>query len=366
MSLAWVSGFGVSVTDTRTVLGTHPDAAPKQVSRTKMSLKPPAGSLSPGTRFDDNEENATNLPSALMDWSELPLLPIEPSLPSETRLALGVHRASTPAHVSRTYTLAQIPTFAETRFEANVEKATSRPSELIDGTMLKVSELFAAVPSRATSTLVVLGVHGAGAVTQVSRTNMLGSTEGLLFGAMLLAQDTKATKRPTASIAVRPLVPFPCAPEDDTETRVLLGLQPADVPKQVSRTNASSTPLVSTFTMFVTFDVNATNSSPLLIEGFAPPAGFPSTATETKVVLGTQLAAVPLHVSRRKTQVLPHTAVPGSMFVAWESNATKRPSLLIAESRLWPFVGEPSWVVEIRVVLGVQLGSAEPRHGSRR
>ena len=136
MSLASVSGLGLLVIDTRAVLGIQPDPAPKQVSRTKMSLKPPATSLSPGTRFDAKEENAMNRPSLLIDWSELPLLPIEPSLLTEARLVVGVQPAGAPAHVSRMYTLAHPPTLAETRFVASVAKAISLPSAVIDGTIL--------------------------------------------------------------------------------------------------------------------------------------------------------------------------------------------------------------------------------------
>jgi hypothetical protein len=84
--------------------------------------------------------------------------------------------------------------------------------------------------------------------------------------------------------------------------------------------------------MFVELELKATNSPPALIEGLPPPAVAPSTATEINVVLGTQPTGAPLQVSRRKTHVLPHDAVPGSMFVASESNATKRPSGLREES----------------------------------
>jgi hypothetical protein len=61
-------------------------------------------------------------------------------------------------------------------------------------------------------------------------------------------------------------------------------------------------------------------------------------------------------VSLKNTQ-LPrgpaHTEVPGKTFVACESNATNLPSELIEEKRLWPFAGEPSSVIVMRIVLGV-------------
>src|SRR6266851_8306277 len=116
-----------------------------------------------------------------MAWSPLPLLPTEPSLAREARLVLGVHPAGAPAHVSRTYTFIQPPTLAETRFVASEAKAPSRPSALIDGTILKVRELFAWVPSVATSTMIVLGEHEDVAPTQVSRTNIFGPTAGFSF-----------------------------------------------------------------------------------------------------------------------------------------------------------------------------------------
>src|SRR5271154_5817052 len=140
-------------------------------------------------------------------------------------------------------------------------------------------------------------------------------------------------KRPVELIAGRPLLAFPaCAPVDGTETKVLLGVQPACAPKQVSRTNASPTPLVASSTMFVALELKATNSSPALIEGLAPPAVVPSVATEINVVAGTQPAGAPLQVSRRNAHVLPQDSVLGNMFVASESNATNLPSALTEES----------------------------------
>jgi hypothetical protein len=62
-------------------------------------------------------------------------------------------------------------------------------------------------------------------------------------------------------------------------------------------------------------------------------------------------------VSRKNTHEKPidaaHTSVFGKMFVAPESKATKRPSAVIAESRLCPFTAEPSWVTVMRIVEGM-------------
>src|SRR6202451_168314 len=137
-----------------------------------------------------------------------------------------------------------------------------------------------------------------------------------------------------ASVALPWLFEFPSTPEEDVETITLLGVQPDGAPKQVSRTNESSKPFVSPFTTFVELESKAINRSlALLIQGDPPFAVVPSTATETRVVFGMHPTAAPLQVSRKKTQaVLPHSPVPGNIFVALESKATKRPSPLTEES----------------------------------
>ena len=172
-------------------------------------------------------------------------------------------------------------------------------------------------------------------------------------------------KRPVALIAEMPLLAFPRVPADVADTREVPGTQPDDAPKQVSRRNWSPRAVVSPLTMSVAFELNATNSSPLMA-GLPPPAAVPSIATEISVVVGTQPGSAPLQVSRRNTHVLVQTDVFGRMFVASESNATKRPSELTAESKLWKFVAAPLYVTEIRVVLGTQPEGAEPRHVSRK
>jgi hypothetical protein len=119
-------------------------------------------------------------------------------------------------------------------------------------------------------------------------------------------------------------------------------MHPAGAPKHVSSTYTSPRPLAPPATTFVAPDPKAINSSPKLIQGELPVTAAPSVAAEIRDVVGTQPADAPLQVSRRKTQISLQIEVLGSMSVAWESNATKRPSLLTDESRLWPFVGEPS------------------------
>src|SRR5438309_6840877 len=63
-----------------------------------------------------------------------------------------------------------------------------------------------------------------------------------------------------------------------------------------------------------------------------PLAWLPSLATDTRVVVGMQLGA-PRQVSRRKVSSNPLLVSLGTRFVALDTNATKRPSLLIAAPR---------------------------------
>ena len=63
------------------------------------------------------------------------------------------------------------------------------------------------------------------------------------------------------------------------------------------------------------------------------------------MVVAAQPGGAPVQVSLRNTQVPAgpwHIELLGRRFVAWESNATYRPSALIEESRLWAFTAEPS------------------------
>ena len=106
MAFPEVPGLDVLATDTRTVLGTHPLATAKQVSRTKMSSPEHAGNVSSGVKFVAMDPKDINLPFELTDtelWLPgLPQLATEPSLASETRLVLGVQPVGALAQVSRT------------------------------------------------------------------------------------------------------------------------------------------------------------------------------------------------------------------------------------------------------------------------
>jgi hypothetical protein len=57
--------------------------------------------VSPATKFEALESNATNLPSALIEGFRLFPFARLPSGANDTRLVLGTHPVGTPMHVSR-------------------------------------------------------------------------------------------------------------------------------------------------------------------------------------------------------------------------------------------------------------------------
>src|SRR5579859_8179912 len=86
----------------------------------------------------------------------------------------------------------------------------------------------------------------------------------------------------------------------------------------------------------------------------------PSVPTDRRKVFGVQLV-VPLHESRMKTDCGADVP-PGTRFEAKESNATKRPSMLIAGSPDPPLACAPSKPTETRVVA---FGQALPERPER-
>src|ERR1700683_2932292 len=102
-----------------------------------------------------------------------------------------------------------------------------------------------------------------------------------------------------------------------------------------------------------------------LIASCDPPIGTPL-LTETILVVGTQFAGggtiltSPLLKQVSRTNTCPAGLPPLIRFVAFESNATKRPSALMAlrPELLDPLTGDPLAPIEIVVVLGgfVQSG----------
>src|SRR4029077_9603896 len=100
------------------------------------------------------------------------------------------------------------------------------------------------VPEPSTETRVVEGTHPVGAPAHVSRTK---TSQVLLVSATtrLDAELLNATNLPERLITGPALPPFAGAPPMPTETSVVVGVHPAGAPAQVSRTNTSSSPLVS-------------------------------------------------------------------------------------------------------------------------
>src|SRR5438270_11109411 len=106
------------------------------------------------------------------------------------------------------------------------------------------------LPSLSSDSLMLLGFHPAVAPMQVSR-RKTSATPLVSPATRLLAEDSKATKRPSALMAAPTLLKLPCVPSPATDTRTVLGVQPAGAPEQVSRRKTSATSLVSPATKVV-------------------------------------------------------------------------------------------------------------------
>src|SRR2546427_11209811 len=96
----------------------------------------------------------------------LPAFPWVPSLATDTRVVEGVQPAGTPTQVSRTKTSPAPLVSPATRLLASAAKATNRPSALMAGVSLTP---LPSLPSLATDTRAVKGVHAAAAPTQEAR-----------------------------------------------------------------------------------------------------------------------------------------------------------------------------------------------------
>lgn len=251
----------LALTDTRSVLGKQDVDAPRQVSRTNTSVKP---LVSPDTRFCASELNAMKRPLALTEGRPLAALPGRPAFEADTRVVAGVHPTGAPAHVSRTKTLSMPDgTPADTRFEANEAKAINRPSALIDGNALPSLPCTSPGP---TETREVLGEQAAAAPKHVSRTKTLMKTV-VSFGVRFFAAELNATYRPFPLITGKLLASFPWVPSEATDTRIVLGVQLAGAPWQVSRKKTSVAALVSLATRFVAWESNTTKRPSSLMDG---------------------------------------------------------------------------------------------------
>ncbi len=161
-------------------------------SRMYMSKVP---LLSPETRLDAWDWNATYLPSALIDGLELVLSPWNPPEEIET---ISV----TPVCRSRTY-MSKVPFMSPAiRFDASDSNATYLPSALIDGRVLHAS---ACSPPDETDTR---------SVTPVCRSRTNTSCSPLVSpGTRFEAIDMKATYLPSALVEGLTLWLFPSAGE---------------------------------------------------------------------------------------------------------------------------------------------------------
>ena len=168
----------------------------------------------------------------------------------------------------------------------------------------------------------VEAVQPAGAPAHVSFKN---TSVALLVSpeTRLDASDSNAMKRPSALKDPPRLSAIAAAPPVATETSVVLALQPAGAPMQVSRTNiAAGFP--------PELKVSKITKRPVPLIELAP-APFalcdPASPCEIKIVEGVQPAGAPAQVSRRKTFSFP--SVSSVVIGSKDSNATKRPSLLM-------------------------------------
>ena len=136
-------------------------------------------------------------------------------------------------------------------------------------------------------------------------------------GTRLLASELKATKRPSAEIAGSKLSPLPWTPPGPRLTRWV-------VPVWRSRTNTSSTPLVSPGTRLVASESKATKRPSAEIAG--PDAG-------TVALDAARADAHPLGRARLAVadeHVVTPLVSPGTRLLASDLKATNRPSAEIA------------------------------------
>jgi len=155
--------------------------------------------VSPETRLSERDSNEMNRPSALIDGLVLSSAPRTPLPLTETRVVEGMHPVA-PAHVSRRKTSAFTLVSPGTRFAAEDVNDTNLPSELIAGVVPGPTPW---LPSLATDTRVIDGVHADEVPRHVSRTNT--SLKAFVSpGTRFPASDENAMKRPSGLIAPTP------------------------------------------------------------------------------------------------------------------------------------------------------------------
>lgn len=124
---------------TRDVVGTQPEVAPKQVSRSNKGGVENAGGAfneSGRTRFVAAELKITKRPSGLMAGEKLAPLASAPSGPIEMRMVAGTQADAAPMQVSRRKTSLQPLLSPFTRLFASEAKTTNRPSAVTEGESL--------------------------------------------------------------------------------------------------------------------------------------------------------------------------------------------------------------------------------------
>src|SRR5262245_25495871 len=193
-ALAWVPSLA---TLTRVV-------TPVRRSRTNTSAVP---LLSPWTRLDDSDENATKRPSPLMLGppmrSRTPLAP-SPCLPLEETLT----RSVVPSNRSRTNTSAVRLVSLGTRFSENDENATKRPSALTDGNSLSWSPCTPALLALTSS--VTPGACWAEDASANARVPMVANTERRIV-CMGFSLGSVAPHAAGTDISERPVPQRSCA-----------------------------------------------------------------------------------------------------------------------------------------------------------
>jgi len=112
--------------------------------------------------------------------------------------------------------------------------------------------------SKATDKRIVEGVHPDETPVQVSRKKIFG--KGLVSPATrLVAFEVNTTNRPSEVILASRLSPFASFPVLPSETRVVEGVHPVGIPRQVSRTNKSKKPFLSLDTRLLALEEKTTN-----------------------------------------------------------------------------------------------------------
>lgn len=313
------------------------------------------------TRLLAAEKNATSWPvpvsTGLSDWP-FPESPVEETL---TSAVLAVQPVLNPLHVFRTYTCSPLVLVA-TRFEASEENATNCAVLPMLGD--SHNPFAGDVPFDATETSDVAGVQTLPWPVHKSRKYI--SCIGVAGApGRFVAAEANAINRPFALMFGSMLVPFANAVPSGVETSCpVFGVQPVPAPMHSVIAYTCCTPVIFP-AMFVAVEANVTTcpNAPDATDGWplGPSAGAPLLDAEINVVDGAHVPPALKHVSRKYISGVPVVA-PATRFVAVETNATKRPSALIATWELASFAGlTPSLAMDTRLTTGIQPKGA-PAH----